>query len=114
AEVDHQDRCRARDVFRLVYLEIACAEANRRPRSTPLNGVHDGLGQVQQERIAEFVWLAAADSLARPAAVVELMLADLVLGELLENVVQRLLANLADTLRRELVSLPVLADITRV
>jgi hypothetical protein len=61
-----------------------------------------GCAEVQQERITEFVRLGVVATIAASATVVSLVVPKAVAGEVLEDVSQRLLADLSDRAGREL------------
>ena len=91
----------------LLDLEIVGHEADGRARSARLGGgpADEGVAnravEVEAERVAELIALAVRGPFVAGAGADDLMLADLVLGQLLEHVAQGIRTDLANSPRRQ-------------
>ena len=94
-------------------LEVGRVDAHRRARALALDGVHQRLAQVEQERIAELVGLRLVELVAAGAAPVHRVAAEAVALEPGEDVAQRLVADLPDGARRQLQLVAVALEVPR-
>ena len=91
-------------------LEVVGREPHRRAAAGAPDGVADRALDVEVERVAELVGLGLVGALVADAGALELVAAHLVLGQLLEQVVERVLADPADAAGRELVAALLVLD----
>ena len=94
-QVEHQHRRRFGEVLGLLDLEVVGRQVHRRTRAVAPHRVADGLVQIEVERIAVLVLLGLVGALVALAEAIHLVLADLVLGQLVEQIAQRVGADLA-------------------
>src|SRR5206468_11834106 len=98
---------------RAMDLEVGRVDAHRRARALALDGVHQRLAQVEQERIAELVGLRLVELVAAGAPPVHRVATEAVALEPGEDVAQRLVADLPDGARRQLQLVAVALEVPR-
>ena len=108
AHVEHDDGGRLGLELGAEHLEVAGGEPHRGAGPVPLDRVHQGLLQVEEERVAELVGLGVVRAVAARPAVLDGVTAEAVALEVPEDVLERLVADLADGARgeAELIALP--------
>ena len=112
-QVDHQHGARADEVLGPLDLEVLGCEPDRVPPPARWSRVADRALDVEVERIAELVGLGLVGPLVAGAGALDLVLAHLVAGQLLEQLVQRVATDLADAGRRQLEASLLLLDQSR-
>ena len=101
-QVEHQHGGAADDLLGLLDLEVVGREAHRRAAAGAADGVADGALDLEVERVAELVGLGVVGALVADAPVLHLVAAELVLGQLGEEVGEGVAADLAEALGGEL------------
>ena len=110
-QVDHQHGGRPGGELGLLDLEVVRRQAHRRAAALAGDRVADRALDVEVERVAELVGLRVHRPLVAEPGPGELVLAELVAGQLGEEVVERVLADAAEPGRGQLVAaLPVLDE----
>ncbi len=84
------------------HLEVVGGEAHRDARAVALHRVHQGLAQLEQERVAELVGLDLVGAVAARPPPLERVAAEAIALEVSEDVAQGLVADLADGPRGQL------------
>jgi len=82
-------------MLRAVDLKVFGREPERNVGAFALHGVHHGLFQVQQERVAKLIGFRLVGPVALGAPALQVMIAEAVFLQLVEDVPQGLLADLA-------------------
>src|SRR4051794_24670605 len=109
-QVEHQHRRGLGHVLGALDLEVVGRQANGGAGTVALKRVADRAVQVEVERVAVLVRLGLVGALVTGAQAVQLVLTGLVLGELGEQVAQGVVADLAQSLRRQLQATFLLLD----
>ena len=109
-QVEHEHGARLGERLGALDLEVVGLQAHRRAAALALDGVAHGALDVEVERVAELVGLGLVGALVADAGALDLVAADAVLGELVEQVGQRVLADAPHAAGRELEAALLLLD----
>ena len=106
AEIEQQHCAGLIHLLGAVHLEVGRDEFDGGAGPLPHHRVLQGGAQVEQERIAELVGFGVVAAIAALATMVRFVVAKAIARQVLEDVSQRLLADLADRAWRELELVP--------
>ena len=109
-QVEHEHGARLGQSLGALDLEVVGLQAYRRAAPLPLNRVAHRALDVEVERIAELVCLGLVGALVADAGALDLVTAHAVVGELVEQVGERVLADAPHAAGRELEAALALLD----